>query len=243
MGKRKRYDYGGKGSRKDYGYVPKTKNISTQTEVKKLKDEVKSIKDAFEKKQFITTITSSMIDAVSVQMVSNMDIGDTSLLREGNKIKCYSINIKGSCRLTNNKQGEVGRIVLLIDHNQQGVLPAVTDIWLDAASFVTGLPRDRLVGSNAAYKRYTILWDYCFSLNPSGMSGGVNSGDVLITALEGEVEIINSYYNRIFHYITYNGSGTGITAQRQGSLFIMSGASADSSLVLSAKVVFKFTDN
>ncbi len=243
MPKRKYYDYGGKGKKSDYGYVPKSKNVSTQTEVKKLKDQVKSIKNAYEKKQFITTITSSMVSTVSVQMVSNIDQGSSSSTREGNKIKAYSINLSGSCELQADKNPSLGRIVLLIDHDNQGIIPAVTDIWADAGSFVTGLPRDRASGSNAAYKRFTILWDYKFDMNPSGSAGGVKADDTLISNILGSIKTLSSYYNRIFHYLTYSGSGTTITSQRQGSLFVMSGANATGRLLLAMKCVFKYTDN
>ncbi len=82
--KRNRYDYsGGKKYRESYGYVPKSTSVGTQTGVDKLKIEVKKLKDFFEKKQHLTSITSAMLAAGSVQMVSNMVQGDTSITREG----------------------------------------------------------------------------------------------------------------------------------------------------------------
>ncbi len=120
--------------------------------------------------------------------------------------------MSGSIELLNNKNSETGRIVLLIDHDQQGILPSISDIWQDSGSFVLGLPRDKSLGANSAYKRFTILWDYKFAISPSGSAGGVNVADALVTQFSGSRLVADSYYKRIFHYVHYSANSSAITS-------------------------------
>ncbi len=242
--KRDRYDYsGGKKYRESYGYVPKSKSVGTQTSVQNLKNEMKILKDSFEKKTHITVIPGGPLAAGVVTPVTLIPQNSTSIGRDGNKVKCYSIALGGNVSLAPDKTSVVGRICLIIDHNNDGVAPNILSIWKDVVSFTTGLPRNLATGQSASYKRFTILWDYKYTLNPSGYAGGINSSDVLIVDILGSQEIVPQYYKRIFHYIAFKGTAADQASQRQGSMYVLTSARNDDKVVLDMECIFKYTDN
>lgn len=246
MPKRKKYQYksGAVGYTKPRTYGT---DQGTQTGVQALKKEIKAIKKTYEIKHHNTTMTSSMIAAGSMQMISNMAVGDLETNREGSKVKMYSMAFGGSLELSNDKGPAVGRIILFIDHDQAGVLPLITDMWTDVGSFTVGHPRNKLTGLSASMRRYTILYDYKFTLSSSGAGVGISfdSADALSTTVftEGTREHIESYYRRLFHMMNYNGSGVDILAQRQGTMYMFSAVDTDNEVAASAQVMVKYTDN
>ncbi len=219
------------------------RSVGTQTEVSKLKKVVKNMKDAFEKKSLVTVHDQTMGVAGTVTNISNMAQGSTGKTRDGNKVKSYSLTLMGIVSLASDKQAAAGRMCIIIDHDQHGVIPAITDLWNSVADFAEGRPRNLTDGVNASFKRFTVLWDYPFVINPAGAAGGVNSSDVLIFQILEAKIVIPKYYKRIFHYISYSGNTNAIGDQNQGSIFLFHAAKTASTVVIEAESVYKYTDN
>lgn len=230
--------------KKKYGtYKPKKKDYKLQN----LEKKVKAMETAKEKKHHETTITSSAIAAGSMQMVSNVGDGSNEGARIGVKVKMYSIQCSGHIILSTDNVSQSGRIIIFIDHDQNGVLPAITDMWLDVASFNSGKPRNKTSGLSESFRRFTIVYDHPYNINPSGGGVGIsfNSSDVLTTTiLEFSTrQIIPKFYEKMYHYINYKGTGTDIAKQGDGAIFVFSSVSNDDTVLVDASIMIKYTDD
>ncbi len=216
-----------------------SKSVSTQVDmdVKRNKRQIKSLLEAKDVKTTKTGVTTAMLAAGSIQMCSNPLQGDGEDQRIANKIKSLSLNIAGSLTLVGSKEKGLARIAVVIDHDQQGIIPTFEMLWTNSQSFSSGHPRNLTVGSTTSFKRFTILYDEFFVMNATGV--GVTQADVNV--LTSTFTKVHKWYRKIFHIINFSDNLQVIASMRQGNLFVLSAADSDSTVTCDVEIIYKFT--
>nr|UOF78571.1 capsid protein [Cressdnaviricota sp.] len=142
----------------------------------------------------IQTLTPT--NAGGVSYLSGLAQGLTNITRVGNSILAKSILLNIQCVINASATNTVVRLVLFVDHDNQGATPAVTDLIqsADARAFI-----NRVNG-----KRFSVLKDWQYVLNTS--TGAQQNDKVFL---------------RLAHHIKYSGTDAAIGSQLQGAMFLM----------------------
>ncbi len=264
--KRKTYDYGTRNLVGEYGYENKKNTVvknnkkmgktSYKNNYKRskkdykfinLEKKVKAMETAKEKKHLETVVTSSPVPAGVMQMITNMIQGTDEDDRIGSKVKMYSIQFSGHIHHVQDKGHSVGRIIIFIDHDQNGILPTIIGMWDSVADFTAGKPRNKISGLSESFKRFTIIYDYQYVSNPAGGGVGIsfNSADTLTTTLfrVGSRSILKSFYTKLYHYISYKGSDSVAASQGDGSMYVFSTNEIATTTLVDASIMIKYTDD
>lgn len=118
-----------------------------------------------EKKFFDTSDTTDATTTATVVNLNNVGAGDTALLRDGNKILCKSIQIRGKLTLEAATANSVVRYMVVHDKNANGTAPTAAQVF-EGTPAVTGMKNI----SNAS--RFTTLLDRTVVLNHTDSAGG-----------------------------------------------------------------------
>ncbi len=219
----------------DGKHIKKKKKTSSE---KKNQKDIQAIKKMCEYKTKVTTIAVPMIPAGNVEMLCDVIQGTGIGQRVGSKVKSFSLRSSGVLQLLANKGPISARIAVFIDFSQQGIIPAISDLWQSDADFYNGKPRNLVAGHSTSFKRLINIYDEHFILNLGGI--GVDSLDVKQSAPENVK--VHDHYQRVNHYVYYKGTSNTIAEQRQGTMFVMSAASVSSSVSAFVDFVWKYTD-
>lgn len=142
--------------------------------------------------------------------------------RDGRKIKAFSIQVMGSLKMHETATATSTRIVVFIDHANQGTIPTLATWWDDEASFFNGEMRAQSPQTNA---RFIVIFDKLILQSDSGTK---------LTRI--------NFYKRLNHHITY--TGTTAADEGLGTVWIMIASSeATNKPTLCLKSTFKWIDN
>lgn len=111
-----------------------------------------------EKKFFDSVTVTDATTTASVLSLNNMGAGDTALLRDGNKILCKSIQLRGSFSLEAVSANAIVRYMIIHDKNANGTAPTAAQVF-EGTPAVQGLKN---IG-NAS--RFVTLLDKTIVLN------------------------------------------------------------------------------
>ena len=111
-----------------------------------------------EKKFFDSVTITDATTTASILNLNNMAAGDTVLLRDGNKIICKSIQLRGTFQNESLAQNNVIRYMVIHDKNSNGTAPT-------AAQVFEGTPSVQGMKSIANASRFTTLLDKTVVLN------------------------------------------------------------------------------
>ena len=211
---------------------------SVATQVDRATEDIKALRQSKEKKITILSITPAMTSAVITQGICFLGQGTGVNTRDGNRVKSFSIRVAGHLNLLEDKQSGLARIMIVIDHDNQGVIPAITSLFLDAEDFTQGKPRNVLDSAANSFRRFTVLYDETFDLNSK--SAAFTSGDVLHT--NGYVKYVHDWYRRVNHYVSYLNSSATITGNGKGSMFCFSSALITSTITAEVDIIWRYTD-
>ncbi len=214
--------------KKDGKYYPKKKKSFAElnAQKKKRKDDLGEIK-------MHTVVDGALVFSGTPVVIGLTQIatGNTRFTRIGNLIKAYSLQIKGILQgnlITDEKLAV--RVFIFVDWMNQGVLPLVTDIFVDAVEFNRNQAR---LPASEKYVRYTCLLDRYYNKSSTGV-------DIVGTGMIAYDEVFEVYH-KIKHKIYFTGSTNDITSQGKGSIFMMiSDRNGDN--VAKFTSVMKYTD-
>lgn len=143
-----------------------------------------------------TTAIATQTTTGTVQNLFSIAQGDTDNDRQGNSIKCKSIHgkLEFIYNASSTQVGQVARVMILIDHQTNGALPAATDILL--ADNVRSW-------RNTDYgKRFTVLLDRVVTLDSTN-----------------PIKFI-SFHKELSNHIEFNGSSGAITGITKDSFVL-----------------------
>ncbi len=213
--------------KKDGKYFPiKKKSFAELNAIKKKKKD-----DLGEIKFHIVVVNDTLSSTPVITPLTNFGTGATADKRIGNVIKSYSLQIKGF--FTQNLAAEeflLSRVVIFIDWQNQGVLPLITDLFLDAVEYNRNMIR---LSNSSKYVRYTFLMDKLFIKETNGVD----------LAGTGMIQYIREFdfYHQIKHKIYYEGPNGLIAEVRKGNVFIITSDFSGDNL-FRFKSVFKYTE-
>ncbi len=253
--KRKRrniYDYGYRNLVGEYGYISKTNTVvkkmgKTKSTYKNnynkskkdyklinLEKKVKALEGDKDIKSHKTTMTQAMLALGTVQHLTAIAQGSNDFQREGDKIKIYSIQMSGSFK-TNDAVAlpvnSIWRLAIIIDRDNDGGVPALTEIWASAFDFAVGRPR---LPNSFKYKRFTVIYDQQFVVNSNSVG---NSG------LLNEMRIIlpKWYSDKYKHHVYFQGISAGDSDASKGSMWLYAAAVQDVQIEAFVDVLVKYT--
>jgi hypothetical protein len=111
-----------------------------------------------EKKFFDSVTVTDASTTASVLNLNNMGAGDTAVLRDGNKIICQSVQLRGSFENESLAQNNTIRYMVVHDKNSNGTAPT-------AAQVFEGTPAVQGMKSISNASRFTTLLDKVVVLN------------------------------------------------------------------------------
>lgn len=111
-----------------------------------------------EKKFFDSVTVTDATTTTSVLNLNNMGAGDTALLRDGNKILCKSIQLRGSFSLEAVSANAIVRYMIVHDKNGNGTAPT-------AAQVFEGTPAVQALKNIGNASRFVTLLDKTIVLN------------------------------------------------------------------------------
>ncbi len=149
-------------------------------------------------------------------------VGDDFDDRDGRKIKCFSIQLKGVCIMHETATTTLTRIYVFIDHANTGTAPVITDLFTSALAFNAGQMGKSTPQSNS---RFTCLKDQIIMQSDSGV----------------KMNRMN-FYKRLNHHIQF--TGVAATDEGLGTIWcITSSDEATNVPTLEVKSTFKWIDN
>ncbi len=183
---------------------------------------VKAIQRGTEKKTIQVVVADSTPTTTAVvQHLSACATGDDLSSRDGRRIKAFSIQLMGTLTMHETATTTSTRVIVFIDHANQGTVPALALWWDDDASFFNGEMRGQSPDANS---RFIVLYDKVILQSDSGTK---------LNRIK--------FYKRIFHQITY--TGTAATDEGLGTIFIMTASSeVTNTPTLVLKSTFKWVD-
>lgn len=95
---------------------------------------------------------TSMATGGTIVTVSDLSQGTSSSTRVGNQVHVSYLEVFGQFSLAAAQSGDIGRLIIFVDHSPDGALPGVTDV-LESTSYASCYNKDK-VGS-----RFRILHD------------------------------------------------------------------------------------
>lgn len=151
MKRRQRRSY-----RKSYGLgsVARTANSAL-----KLARAVSEMVDVEYKNLDTRTTLTAVTTAGGVVLLNDIDQGNDSNNREGRQVKAKQVYIKGYCVGSTNTNDNMMRVMLVLDCDNQGSNPAVSDILT-----VPGTYHVYSHKNTVNRKRFVILWDRTYEL-------------------------------------------------------------------------------
>ncbi len=186
--------------------------------------EIKFIRTGFAAADIDSTVEFTLLTPVSQ--------GNTENSRDGDKIKLFSMQLSG---IFQNKvatqEAAAFRIVIFIDWRQNGIIPAITDIWDSEDDFTNNLVR---TSSSNEMSRFTIVYDEFFTVM-------ANTLNIAGTGFSLMFHKINKFYKKISHNVYYKGTGSSIANHGKGNMYMITGSSFDT-IELTLETVIKFTD-
>lgn len=120
---------------------------------------------AAEKKFFDSITVTDATTTASVLSLNNMGAGDTALLRDGNKILCLSVQLRGSFQLESLAANSIVRYMVIHDKNANGTAPT-------AAQVFEGTPAVTALKSIGNASRFTTLLDKTIVINNQSDTAG-----------------------------------------------------------------------
>lgn len=169
-------------------------------------------------------------NAGEVQLISGIAIGDDASNRTGQQVLWNDLTMRlfiTANATTGNYNTQPVRLILFMDHDNQGALPAVTDI-LQTSSAISFLNR-------ANGKRFTVLHDRTYYVD-NGNSGGTGYGDL----------ITDKYYTKQIASIhgRFNGATSAVGDVRDNSMYILAiGFEGTYYPYINAKIRIGYHDN
>ena len=225
MGKRKYTPYK-KGFKKEYTSSYSMKPKSMEKIVKKV-----LAKEAEIKFKVIPLPAATSGGVFTYITAIGQGNGDSE--RIGNKIKLYSLQMSGFFQLNGSSsvQHERLRIIVMVDHENQGVLPTIPLMYSTVATFAENKPRD---GDTYKYKRFTVLYDKFFVMK-------AQTYDSALGSYSGMVYEFPKVYIPMKTHVEYRGINNLVASASQGSVFVGL-ASANNGVTVGVDAVIKFTD-
>ncbi len=148
--------------------------------------------------------------------------GDTLASRDGNKIKAFSIQLKGCVSINASAVSTLTRFLVFLDHANTGTPPVITDLFSSAASFTNGESR---VSDPQSNSRFIVLKDIIILQSDQGP----------------KISKVN-FYKRLHHHIKYIGAAT--TDEGMGTVWVFQASNeATNDPVVNVKSTFKWIDN
>lgn len=142
----------------------------------------------------ITTDTPT--NAGNITYLSGIAQGDGNVNRDGTSVLMKSLYMRWQINMHASAVNTVLRMIIFVDTENRGALPAVTDILqtADARAF--------MVRENGT--RFNILHDklYIFNINTNAVT-------------------IGKLYKKLFFHSKYTGSSAAVTAQLENGVFIL----------------------
>nr|UOF80765.1 capsid protein [Cressdnaviricota sp.] len=143
----------------------------------------------------VTTLNPSNTGGLTY--LSGVAQGTTNITRVGNSLLAKSVLINIQCVINASATNTVVRLVLFVDHDNQGADPAVTTVLqsADSRAFI-----NRLQG-----KRFSVLKDWQYVLNTST-----------------NAQVNDKVYLKLHHHIKYGGTDATVASALQGNVFLLS---------------------
>ncbi len=175
--------------------------------------------------EYHSLLTSFTVDPSSSGAVVNLTAiaqGDTTVNRQGNKIRLKYLSVRGSVIQNASAANTNLRMMIVRDNNGNTTQPAITDLFVDVAGFVANGNKNGLPQANS---RFTILWDKFVQLSDA-------NGDMRAY----------SYSMSLDHHTFFTGAGA--TDEGKGHLYLFIGSNeATNDPVVKVDSMVKWIDN
>ncbi len=180
----------------------------------------------------VTNVVTTLPTAGAILLLTSIQQGISDITRIGDKIKLFSILIQGHVSPSAATQERIqGRIAMVIDHQNAGEAPAITDIWLSVARFAQNGVR---LGDTFRHKRFTVIYDHyvaqsAYSLNVAGNGFCTYPEEIKKGYIKQKTEV------------QFKGAAATEAAADKGSVWLMT---AGLSLAVTAEIdiMLKYTD-
>ncbi len=154
--------------------------------------------------------------------LTNLAQGDDVGNRDGLKVKAFSIQLKGQVKMHETATATSTRILLFIDHANQGAPPSRALLFSTEGEFFRGQTK---ITEPQMNQRFTILYDKIILQSDSG----------------NKLTRIN-FYKKLHHHVTFTGSSA--TEEGIGTIWVMTASSeATNTPALDVTSTFKWIDN
>ncbi len=172
----------------------RTNGVAKNTkDIKTLKQMVKTSNKIFDK-----TIISVVTDSATVVNLSDISQGDDQDNREGNRIRLLHLLMRYSVQSNAASNVSALRVMILIDNEQDGVLPTPTQVLQVAGDYLSPLNR-------TSFGRFKVLYDRVHNVNI-----GTNN------------EFINAkVFKKLNKNCFYEAASGADTSSRKGNIYLM----------------------
>ena len=158
-----------------------------------------------EDKKFDVSSNAALTTTPTVVNLSNIAQGNDYVNRSGDSILAQRIEFKGLLLGNTNSTGHAARVLIVVDHDQRGTDPVVTDVL--ASATITSL------SNPLAGNRFTILYDHVVTLDQDFAT--VAPTYVMARAL---FPAMDRKYNQHLKYISTAGADA---SNYEGALYMM----------------------
>mgnify|MGYP002259897316 CR=1 FL=1 len=159
----------------------------------------------------------------AITPISLIAQGDTANTRNGNSIKLVSNLLRYDIMLGTTGGGidepESVRMMVVMDTQNNGSTPAITDILEGNGGVYNPLERDQNAG------RFTVLMDRVHSLNPNGKQS-----------------VFSKCYNKLNTHMKFNGTDATAASQGRNAMYLV-GMCSNSQVTVNAYNRVSFIDN
>lgn len=205
---------------------------SAKTIAKKALKGVKALKAEKEKKYFdVDQAGQEIVTTGTVQSVSNVPQGDTSITRDGDQIQLKSIQARLTWYMPQvlgaGVPVVVGRVILFVDEQPNNTIPVTTDV------LVTAGPNSPLNLNNRL--RFRILKDKVFD-----MASGIATAQAINNPKSTKQM---KMYKRINRKCVFNGAGTDIAQTNNVYMLFISSATTTNAPFCAFYSRLRFTDS
>ncbi len=175
-----------------------------------------------EYKSFQTVVDASPDTTGNVANLSAVAQGDDADDRDGNKIRPFSLQIKGNLIIHTSAVATTVRFMVVQDRSGTTTAPAITDMFASATVFAAGQPSLQTPQVNSRFK---VISDNFYMLQDNGQ----------------QVRQVNIY--RKLHGHTYY-SGAAATDEGRNNYWLFTASNEATNVPLSSvRAVFKWIDN
>ncbi len=116
-----------------------------------------------EYKHKLTSFNAAVDTSGNITQVTDIDQGDTSSTRGGNRIKVKSLYLFGNVRMNASATQTQYRILIIQDKHGTGTAPTVDDIIADASA----MPYSASTALQDDMRRFNILYDKLYNISSS----------------------------------------------------------------------------